>query len=54
MGDYLQEIFEWAFRNMECCDEPEFSLYDGLCHTIMNYWREKESAEEKTVKKKHI
>lgn len=54
MNDYLQEIYDWAYFNMEGCDEPEFSLYDGLCNTIMNYWRWKESAEEKTVKKKHI
>ena len=38
--DYLKEIYDWAFFNMECCDEPEWSLFTGITSVIAKYWRE--------------
>lgn len=38
--DYLSEIYDWAFTSMECCDEPEWSLFSGITSVIEKYWRE--------------
>lgn len=36
----LTDLYWWAFENLEGCDEPEFSLYDGICGAIQRYFDE--------------
>ena len=38
--DFLREIYDWAFFNMESCDEPEWSLFSGIIGVISKYWKE--------------
>lgn len=38
--DYLKEVHDWAYSNMECCDEPEWSLFTGIVGAISKYRRE--------------
>lgn len=38
--DYLFKIYDWAYYNMECCDEPEWSLFSGLYDVIGKYFNE--------------
>ena len=38
--DYLFEIYDWAYCNMECCDEPEWSLFSCLYDVIGRYFNE--------------
>lgn len=40
MQDYLKEVYDWAYSNMEGCDEPEWSLFAGITGVIAKYWRE--------------
>lgn len=37
---YYEEVYEWAFSNMEGCDEPEYSMYLAICDAIARYKRE--------------
>lgn len=36
---YYLEVYDWAFSSMECCDEPEFTMFDEICFAIGNYIR---------------
>ena len=35
--DFLKEVYDWAYFNMECCDEPEWSLFTGIVGVISKY-----------------
>lgn len=37
--DFLKEVYDWAYSGMECCDEPEWSLYTGIVNVIAKYRR---------------
>lgn len=39
-GDFLKEIYDWAYSGMEGCDEPEWSLFTGIVGVIAKYYRE--------------
>ena len=38
--NYLRDVYDWAYCNMECCDEPEWSLFSGLYYVISRYYEE--------------
>lgn len=42
---YYLEVYDWALSRMESCDEPEFSLFSGICDVIARYRREVEADE---------
>lgn len=33
----LYEIKDWAFSNLECCDEPEWTLFTSIYDAVGNY-----------------
>lgn len=35
--EIAEKIYDWAYLNMERCDEPEFSFFDGLCTAASKY-----------------
>ena len=35
--DIAEKIYDWAYLNMERCDEPEFSFFDELCTDASKY-----------------
>lgn len=39
--EIAKKIYGWAYYNMEGCDEPEFSFFDGLCFVAAKYLTEK-------------
>ena len=39
--EIAEKIYGWAYYNMEGCDEPEFSFFDGLCFVAAKYLMEK-------------
>lgn len=49
--DYLREIYDWAYENMECCDEPEWSLFSGLYDVIGQYYRDTNKSNNSSPKK---
>lgn len=36
-GIDLAAVYGWAVDAMECCDEPEWSLYSGIVDIISDY-----------------
>lgn len=36
----LTDIYTWAYNCIEGADEPEFSLYIGICDIIGTYFKE--------------
>ena len=42
-----EEIYDWAYYNMEGCDEPEFSFFDGLCFVAAKYLTENTNMQHK-------
>lgn len=36
----VDDVYHWAFANLEGCDEPEFSLFDSILSAIGTYYRE--------------
>lgn len=36
-NDYLNEVYNWAFSNLEGCDEPEWSLFFSIADAIAKY-----------------
>lgn len=35
----IDDVYNWAFANLEGCDEPEFSLFDNILGAISTYKR---------------
>lgn len=33
----LYEIKDWSFSNLECCDEPEWTLFTSIYDAVGNY-----------------
>lgn len=45
----IKHVWEWAFANLESCDEPEFSMFDSILNAIDTYHRKiKERLEEES------
>ena len=42
MNEALKKLYNWAYANMECCDEPEFTFFDNICCAVVKYWKERE------------
>lgn len=36
----LTDMYTWAYNRIEGADEPEFSLYTGICDIISKYFHE--------------
>ena len=36
----LTDMYTWAYNRIEGADEPEFSLYIGICDVISKYFNE--------------
>lgn len=41
MDEALKKLYNWAYANMECCDEPEFTFFDNICCAVVKYQSEK-------------
>lgn len=41
MDEALKKLYNWAYANMEGCDEPEFTLFDSICGAIEKYHSDK-------------
>lgn len=41
MEEALKKLYNWAYANMECCDEPEFTFFDNICGAVEKYRSDK-------------
>lgn len=37
MDEALKKLYDWAYSNMEGCDEPEFTFFDNICCAVIRY-----------------
>ena len=37
----IEDVYTWALDNMECCDEPEWTMYSKIVAAIENYQMKK-------------
>lgn len=37
----IEDVYTWALDHMDCCDEPEWTMYSKIVAAIENYWMKK-------------
>lgn len=45
----IEDVYTWALDHMECCDDPELTMYSKIVAAIENYHMKKFKLEIKCV-----